>query len=264
MNRTEPEELLRALADLEEESGDAAPSDERLSAYRVGSLPADEAERLEALLADHPEARERLAAQAGVELPRPSERMRATVLAAAPRRSSPGRWGDWRGWAAAAGIVLAVAALAFFLRPGPSKPLPVYEVALTGIAIERSAPAPSSARVDARRETRISIAVTPLDRGIEGVEFGLYHRWADRLDRLSAGGSIRLVENGGAAGFEATAEALVGSAAGEHEIYVVVALRGDLPSGRRLQGSEEEVVAWLAEGGARRVYPLRIHLLPSR
>lgn len=260
----ETEDLLRELAQLEEVEGAALPSIELLAAYREGRLAPAEAERLEVLLGDHPAARERLAHLAGVPLPRPPERIRAAVLAAAPRQSARSFTLRWQGWAAAAGIVLAVAALPFLLqRRGGAGPLPDYEVSLTGLAVERSAPAAAAREVEARPETRISIEVAPADRAVDGVEFGLFRRVADRLERLAVGAGIRLVENRGAAAFEARASALVGSVAGDHELLVVVARRGELPSGLRL-GPGEDAAAALGGDGRRRVYSLRVKLQPSR
>lgn len=264
MSSMENEELLRELAQLEERAGDEIPSVELLAAYREGRLPHDEAERLEARLADDPVARERLASLAGVPLPRPPERVRAAVLAAAPRRKVRRFPIPWQGWAAAAGIVLAVAALPFVLpgRHGEGRPLPAYSVSITGLALERSRPMASDRSVEARPETRIEIDVAPEDRAVEGVDLALYRRVAGGVERLVEGPKLRQVENRGAAAFEGRAGDLVGPEPGERELLVVVARRGDLPDGLRLR-PDEDAAAALAGRGERRVYSLRVKLLPS-
>jgi hypothetical protein len=285
VNDTDSETLLRELAQLEESGEGVPPATGRLASYRAGTLPAEEAERLEELLAGDVAARERLAALAGVMLPRPPDRVRAEVLASAGRELSKGRSrgrGPGRGWvwAAAAGLVLAAAALVFYLRRPPSggwpagRALPVYEVAVTGLAGVRSLPGAEATPQDhaeALPETRVSITVAPADRAVAGVDFGLYRLAGDRLERISAGvegaagapgatgPAIHQVSGRGAASFDALAADLVGRSPGAHALFLVVAPRGELPPGRQLAPGEDPARA-LAAAGRHRVYPLRITL----
>src|SRR5262249_36963661 len=130
------------------------------------------------------------------------------------------------------------------------------------LAAVRSAPQPStgSDRAEALAETRVSISVAPAERAVEGVEFGLYRRAGDRLERLDGPG-IHQVTGRGAASFAATGAALGGRSPGEHALFLVVAPRGALPPGRDLAAGEDPARA-LAAAGPNRVYPLRIRLLP--
>lgn len=75
------EDLLSNLAvEGEASDGEPAPSEEILEAYRSGQLSADEASRLERLLARSRAGRQRLAALAEVASSGPSATVRARVL----------------------------------------------------------------------------------------------------------------------------------------------------------------------------------------
>ena len=97
----EVERALRALADLETDDGIPAPDDERLLAYREGTLGEEEARAVERELARSAGGRRRLLELAGNDRSLPLRRVRKAVLAATePRRRQwlPGRPGRTMPW----------------------------------------------------------------------------------------------------------------------------------------------------------------------
>lgn len=243
MNRTDPEFLLRELAQIPEPpempGGEPVP-DELLAAYRAGTLGAAETERLERRLAASPEARERLAAAAGVKLDGPGERVRRAVLAreaAGSRPAFPGRRRLRAVQAAAAAALLAVAVGLVWRAQGPpveAPPLPAFEISLAGgLASDRSA-AVTASRIVADPHSRVTVAFRP-QRAVAGLEFALYRDRGGRLERLHPGGAIRQVLGRGAAEWTARAADLVGDSPGTHTLWAVVAREGELPQGAGLQ-----------------------------
>jgi len=246
--KNDPEELLWELSRLNEE-GEAGPSvsGEELEAWRAGRLSEADAERVEARLAADPAARTRLAELAEIRPPAPPAAVRDRVLARfageAPRR----RVLRWLPAAALAAALLAAIGISLV---GPSR-LPgglEYDVTAQGLARERSADRPGA--FEAYPETRVRIAVEPRGEAEAGVEIGLYREKDDRLERVP----VRVEMDRGAAVLTGTASALVGTAPGPHDLWIVVARPGDLPSAGDPRKLLEDQERW-------RAYPLRLTLL---
>lgn len=263
MRPIDPEELLAELTAAEAETErtrpaadlptGAGPSEALLAHYQAGRLSAADEERVERELAEDSELRHRWIELGGVAPPQLPPRVREAVLAAvrpAPRRG-------W--WAAAAAALVGVTVVPWLLlsdRVGNGKPLPAYAVEVAGLAADRGGTRPGAEAL-ALPETRISIVATAEEEPVAGVEYGLYRQEPGRLARLLPGGPIRLEARPEAAVFEAPAAALVGSAPGRHQLFVVVARRGQLPPDRALAAGEDAGEA-LARGGHRQVLPVAI------
>lgn len=260
MNRIDPEFLLRELARVPEAAdGEPVPAD-LLAAYRAGTLSAAETEQLERRLAASPEARERLAATAGVRLDSPGERVRRAVLDGETAGSRPvvprRRWRRAIRAVAAAAMVAVAVGLVWRTQgpPAEAPPLPGFEIGLAGGLASDRAHAVTGSRIVANPHSRVTVAFRP-QRAVAGLEFGLYREKGGRLEPLRPGGAIRQVLGRGAAEWTARAADLVGDAPGTHTLWAVVAREGELPEGTGL------VPADLPQGG-RVVQTLVITLRP--
>jgi hypothetical protein len=284
MNRDERhEELLWEMSrsdDIEDSGGSdgsdrVGPDDATLRAWREGRLGEDEARAVEAALAASPEARERLAALAGVEAQAPPAELRRRTL----RRFGPaeatggGRW--WRPVVAlAASLVVAVGLLQLF-GAGEPDPLPgdlAFDVAVRGLTDTRGAVTDTGAEpATAYPETPLRFAVTPRGAAVADLDFAIYREapGGERLVRVAdsdpESGLTTIRVDRGAATLTAPASDLTGplngSAPGRHTLFVVVARRGDLPP-EELEVGGDEPAALLHDGGRRLVYPRPIELLP--
>jgi hypothetical protein len=267
--------------DIEDSDGSdrLGPDDARLRAWREGRLGEDEARAVEAALAASPEARDRLAALAGVEAQAPPAELRRRTL----RRFGPaeaaggGRW--WRPVVAlAASLVVAVGLLQLF-GAGEPNPLPgdlAFDVAVRGLADTRTdtrgAVTDTGAEpATAYPETPLRFAVTPRGAAVADLDFAIYREapGGERLVRAAdsdpESGLATIRVDRGAATLTAPASDLTGplngSAPGRHTLFVVVARRGDLPP-EELEVGGDEPAALLHDGGRRLVYPRPIELLP--
>lgn len=291
--KPEPEELIRQLAEVEED--EATPTSEvptvgQIEAYRTAAKndehdehdENDEAvERLERQLAASPTKRELLSASAAIELPRPSDKVRAATLAAAPRpravrgNEAPSlqpprlkrsrrtrRWVLWVGAAAAAAI------LAFGIRPlrvgtGGADTLPSYEATISGLAEVRSGAGPEASVATAYPSTPIEISAAPLDEGRSGVDIGLYRREGDSAVRVDTAPGVSIEASRGAVVFRSSADALTASSeAGTWDLYVVAARAGDLPTSLAVPSGQSPFEA-LSASGRRRVEALQLIVRPS-
>jgi hypothetical protein len=270
MSPIDPEELLRPLAEIEEREAGSPLGDEILASWRAGELPEAERERVEILLGHSPAARKRLARLAGLRLPEPPARVREAVLASfRPARPAPGPLRRAWWWAAAAALALA---LSFpLLRPGqPRGPshgagsLPVYELALGGGQAQvRSVPRnPGKSReVAASPDQRITLAITAVDGGKAGVEFGLFRLAGSKLERLDDDRPFAVERD--AATFAGEARALAGAVPGRYPLLAVAAWPEDMPAdGSAVAGHDPQAVAAaLTAGERRRVFILYLTIL---
>lgn len=219
MKPTTTEDLLWDLPPRPDEPAEM-PADERLIAYREGHLDDAEAEALEALLARHGAARERLVALAGVTLDAPSLALRARVL----ERLAPGRYRA-RRWAAAAAIVAAAAIGTLWLDRDAPPPLPRLTVELTGLRGERGDEAPRDEVPRAFPTTAVEIAAQVTEGEADGVELAVYRRAAEALVRVTVPQAPRR----GRFLIRADAAALAGELRGPVRLWIVLGTAGDLP-----------------------------------
>ena len=276
-NRRDAEELLQWLAEVEEKETEGPPGD-RLAEYRDGRLAPGEATELEALLGEHREARERLAALAGVRLSEPSRAIREAVLAdfaasagsggsLAPRVSrSRRRTAGWRAAVAGFAAVAALAAVAFgtwrlsdrWANRPDSTAVPEVRATIAGLADERAAPT-YGAEARALPDTTVRIEASPREAAVAGVELALYRSGGPGLERIAEDFLRRLPAGRGAISIEARAADLVGSVPGRYVLFLVAAPRGELPPTFELARGETPQTA-LSD---RRVIPLGIELLAA-
>jgi len=247
-NRRDAEELVRWLAEVEEEGAEESideRAEERLAVYRRSQTAADpekdsevpEDSGIEAMLGASPVARARLAALSGVSLPEPSRSTRETVLAgfaaslgSAPQESPRPHRSRWPiSWLAAAAALAAVVLGTWWLGGRFGAPaVPEYQATIAGLAEERAAPV-GGAFARAYPETIVRIEAMPRAVAAAGIELGLYRSSDRRLERITEDSLRRLPAGRGAAVFEARAADLVGSAPGRHVLYLVAARSGRLP-----------------------------------
>ncbi len=237
--------------------------DATLQDYRQGRLTDDEARRVEAQLIAVPANRRRLEELAGIALPVAPAGVRRRLLESTGRPQVRRRRRRWTAGLLAAAAGLAAVAGWTLLRPQLS--LPTYEVQIAALAERRSAPpepGAASSTAEAYAETMVVIDATVAEQAVRDVEVGLYRAAAERLERV-AGDRLEVHQRRGAVRFKAPAAELVGPAAGDHEIFVVIAWKGDLPASVALEGSGG--AAALAAPGLREVHRLTLRLLaPSQ
>ena len=222
------EERLWQVADYVDGEHPAV-SDEELRSYRSGQLDAAGRERVEWAIGRDPETRSRMIAIAG-GVAGPSEFVRGRLFGGARRRAW---WSNW-GLVAAAVLVLGIA-LPLALRWSDTEPPPIdwssthFEMQAVGLTNERSS-AERLGVVVALPETVLSIRVEP-DRALnDRIGYGLYRRDGDGLVRVQAGGAVAIEVGRGAAHIEAPAAALVGTATGQRDYWVLVGERAALPT----------------------------------
>lgn len=219
MKPTTTEDLLWDLPPRPDEPAEM-PADDHLIAYREGRLDDAEAAALEALLATHGAARERLAALAGVALDAPSPALRARVLERlAPRRHAA------RRWVAAAAIVAAAVLGTLWLDRDAPPPLPRLTVELTGLRGERGGEAPQDTIPRAFPTTAVEIAGQVTEGEADGVELAVYRRDAGALVRVTA----PQAPHRGRFLIRADAAALAGELRGPVTLWIVLGTAGDLP-----------------------------------
>lgn len=258
MTPTEPDDLLWEISRRDEPAGSPPPPDEALAAYREGRVTDEEGERIEAQLADSPAARTRLAELAGVTAPAPPPAVRERVLARFPGRAPRHPVRRWLAAAALAASLLLAVGYSVLHRPGLPAGLE-YQVTASGIARERSA-GPAAGPVEAYPETRVRLVIEPQGEALAEVDFGIYRERGPSLERLTPGGPLTLEIRRGAAVLTGPASSLVGDRPGTYDLYLVVARPGDLPAEHGLEpGADREAV--LEDGGRRRAYSVRLHLL---
>ncbi len=258
MTGLDPEEILWTLSATDRDAPDAAvPSDETLLAYRAGQLEDSEAQRVETLLGHNIEARERLIELAMVDLAVPSAALRERLV------PSPKR--PW--WAASAAVAAAcLVALGLYLaQPRALREVPAFDVSVEMLATVRSSAGTEPGTLPATThqafaETPVRIVLEPTEHGVAGVEFGLYIRRDQVLERLVPGAGLQLETHRGSAVFEATAARLLGTTPGAYELFVVAANR--LPSSIDVDPGAE-ALASLANATGGRIYHQAITLLPG-
>lgn len=262
MPQAEPDDLLRKLAEIDEERAGDVPADEALRAFAAGRLAPDAEVELAAVIADSPAARERLAVLAGVELPQPRAATRRKVLAALAgenaarkRHSLPWSW----GWGLAAAAVLA-AALAWPLLDrsrGVRLLQDEYRLQAQGQLGSRSAQPGDAGQdfVPAGRGDEVTIRVLRDGNADLDPRITLYLRKRDRLEKIReipAGPKATILKD--------LAEDLVGETAGRerHLLLVVISQPEDpLPETVRIEAGQDPAAA-LAAGKTRRVLPLSL------
>jgi hypothetical protein len=228
MKPTTTEDLLWDLPPRPDEPAEM-PADERLIAYREGRLDDAEAEALEALLARHGAARERLVALAGVTLDAPSPALRDRVLERlAPRQHRA------RRWVAAAAIVAAAVLGTLWLDRDARPPLPRVTVELTGLRGERGGEAPRNEVPRAFPTTAVEIAGQVIEGEADGVELAVYRREADVLVRVTA----PQAPHRGRFLIRADAAALASEQRGPVTLWIVLGAAGDLPE--RIDGGDSD------------------------
>jgi hypothetical protein len=270
-----------------EETDAAAPDEARLRSYLAGELSDAEQEKLETDLARSPAGRQRLAELAGIEVERPSPRVRERVLAALPEASAQGgdsqpsdptqraawRWPGartqpltshrrrrtWRTAAAAAAVLLLAITGYRWLGPaGETVVVADFELAATALASDRSAApytgsesAPSSV-LHAYPSTRISIRATSESANRGAVDYAIYRLEEDRLVRIEL--EPTLFRYGGE--FEAPARQMVGERPGRYRLYVAAAAHGDLPRSVAVVGEPLDALRAATGGPVHRLAPL--------
>lgn len=262
MHPVDPEDLLRRLAEIEEERSGDLPGDDTLRAFAAGELGEEEERRTAAALAGNPAARERLAGIVGVLLPEPGEATRRKVLAAAAGREGPRparhRLSRHRlGWSLAAAAVLA-AALAWPLfenrLPPARSPLgDVYEARIEGLKRERSAAGESRTVAEAGPDTRVVVRISRDGLTDPDPRFSLYRQAGDRLERLP----VAFAVHPRVAVAEAPARDL-GAGAGRQWLFAVVSQPGDEPPQRLTLAAGQSPEAALGGLPTRRVFRLSV------
>ncbi len=262
MNPTEFDKLMQQVAELETSTGQQ-PSREILDAYRSRSLPPEDREHLDHLLAHNPRARQILLEAAGLPTEGPSPALRQRALAAFPAPDA--RAFSWPKWLAAA-VVLATASwlLIFGSRDAELRPFvdsETYDVKIYGIAKSRSTP-DATEPLEAYADSVIRIEIAARKAAQSEVEFGIYHQRGNQLLRVVRADSDSLEASKGAVIIRAQAEDLVGSRLGNQVLFITVARLGDLPASIELQPADSAFER-LAANDRRRVYPQHILLLAS-
>lgn len=224
-----------------------APSDEELQTYRSGTLAPSEAERIEWMLTRSAEGRARLAELGGVRLPQVRSRLRRQIVGEVPSLR-PWLTLDWRWAVGFLAVAIVVGAFLFVPRaPETGLVVPPFDVRVLGLAETRSTP--GTAR--ARPETPVTIVVEAEGPTATGLEYAVYTRHDDRLERL-APSDVTIETHRGGAVLKTTGERLAGSEPGEHELFVAVAPQGRLPE-RLVVPPTHDPADWLAQACAGRV-----------
>lgn len=245
------------------------PSDDKLVAYRDGSLTPEESEIMERKLAAASGPRQQLAKLADIGAQGPDASVRDAMLDAfasslGSRRPSGRAWkpaqGE-RGILQAAVLVAVICSpLLFFLDRTPAD-LPAeltYDVVAEGLVTVRRPP-PGEQQVEAFADTPVHITAYPKPQAVQDVEFGLY-RYADgRLERLPFGRGVVLEVIRGAAVVTARASELAHAGAEDTLLFLVAARPGDLPAGMTVSRLGARLA--LQDGERRRAYPLEIRLV---
>jgi hypothetical protein len=249
------ERALRALAGLETDDGLPAPGDERLRAYREGTLSEEETRELERQLAHSAAGRRRLLELAGIDHSLPLRRVRRAVLGATgPRR----RTAPWLAAAAlAASLVLAVLT---FLPHHPSLPAGLaYDVGAHGLAETRSE---GEVRSEARAypDTPLRIQAVPRGESPSGISFALYRREDGALRRVREPEEVRVESDRGSVVFTGRAgTVLAARAPGVYPLYVIATTHETPPALVRLETGQDPAAA--LRGSGRLVYPVTVTLL---
>jgi hypothetical protein len=253
----EVERALRSLGLLETEDGLPAPADERLRAYREGTLSEDETRELERELAQSAVGRRRLLELAGVDHSLPLRRVRRAVLGATGPRSRKAPW--LAAAALAASVLLAV--LTFFPHH-PSLPAGLaYDVGAHGLAEARST---GEVRGEARAypDTPLRIQALPRGESPSGVTFALYRREDGVLRRVRVPEEVRVENDRGSVVFTGTAGTVLATRSpGVYPLFVIATIHESPPELVRLAPGQDPAAA-LRDSG-RLVYPVTVTLLRS-
>jgi hypothetical protein len=254
----EVERALRALGRLETEDGLPSPGDERLLAYREGTLREDEARELERQLARSAAGRRRLLELAGVDHSLPLRRVRRAVLGATgPRR----RTAPWLAAAALAASVL-LAVLTFFPHHASLPAGLSYDVGAHGLAEVRST---GEVRSEARAypDTPLRIQAVPRGESPSGVSFALYRREDGALRRVREPEEVRVENDRGSAVFTGTAGAVLATRSpGVYPLFVIATTQPAPPALVRLEPGQDPAAA--LRGSGRLIYPVTVTLLRAR
>lgn len=255
----ESESVLWTLGSHASE-GEDPPSDEVLEAFRAGRLPAPEARRVEAVLAQSPAAWGRLAELARLDVSRPSPELRSRVLEAFVAGQGGSRGYRWMAAAALAAALILGLGRQLLLSPGETTPPPGHTVEIAALRQERSLEGSSSA-AEAYPDTPVTITASA-ETAAADLVYGLYRATpADDAARFVVsslepeGSAVEVRVYRGAVELMAPARELVGPSPGEHRLYVVVARGESLPPTLSLASGS-------VEGFPGHVYPLSLRLLP--
>lgn len=253
MTPLEPEDLLWDLPGHDGPAGELS-GDDRLRAYRAGTLDAAATAELEALLAANPAARRRLVELSRVTLDSPSPALRERVL----ERLAPARPRFASRWIAAAAFTAAVITAGaitgtWWLTRETASPLPEMEVELTGLVDERGerdeSLAPLIVRAYPTTRVRISVAV---GGDTAGLAVALYRVVAGELQRVAPVAGEPVTAQHGRFLLTAEASVLAGNERGAVSLWVVLAPEDELPERVTLPAGTRAVEA-LAAGGRRQV-----------
>jgi hypothetical protein len=223
MTSKTPREWLWELTAVESDS-EVRVSDDVLRAYRAGALEDAEARRVEAQLGRSADARARLAALAGTRIEPAPARVRRRIFGPAKSRRS---WLPFLTAAALAAVL--VVPIARFMIGREASMLPAdleYEVRIEALADVRSVADTSRALPD----TRVRIVIEPNRDASARLEYGLYRRTPEGLERLTPGAGLDLETHRGSVVFTTRADSLVDAEPGDHEFVIAVAPEGTLPS----------------------------------
>ncbi len=263
MDPKELEEIIWELSRHDEPAatGQAVPGE--LDDYRAGRLEGEAARRVATRLGRDPEVRRQLIERSGLAAAAPPPALRERVLEAFEASGRPApkrRWATWLGSAALAASLLM--AVLFGLRASRQLPAELaYRVevsALQGLR-QDDPPAGPTEVVRAYPETLVEISAIPEDLAEADLEAALYRQRPAGLERLR---DLEPETDRGAIRWRVRADRLAGPDPGVHNLFLVIARRGDLPSGGVLEPGEAPERA-LGAGRRRLVYRRPILLLPD-
>ncbi len=261
MDSPKLEDIIWELS-REAEPATSEPADpQELDDYRAGRLDDEAARLMASRLGRDPEARRRLIERSALATAEPPPAVRARVLEAfeaSRQRTPPRRWAPWLGSVAvAASLLLAVT---FAVRAPRELPAELaYQVEVSGLqALRQDDPAADpTAAVRAYPETLVEISAIPEEFAEGDLEAALYRQRQGRLERIR---DLEAQADRGSIRWRARADRLVGPEPGVHNLFLVIARRGDLPSGGALEPGETPENA-LSAARRRLVYRQTILLL---
>jgi hypothetical protein len=157
--------------------------------------------------------------------------------------------------------------------------LPVTEIDVSNASAVRSGPAATfqgNDRFKGLADDRVKIRVRPTRDAVPGVEYGLYRRIGDAVERIDDEPWVRRVDaNESSELLGESAAALVSERAGSTVAsstvassavaWTVAAWHGELPDEILVPpGSDDQAVLdLLTDGGRRRVHPITIEIVPQ-
>ncbi len=265
------EKILRALAGQDPEDGLPAPDDQRLHAYREGSLSPEETRELEGLLARSAAGRRRLLELAGIDRSLPLRRVRKAVLDGAARRRGVAPWMAAAAAVAAIAAMIVVALIVVLPRQSALPERLAYDISARGLAEVRSGeqmPGEKLPGEDVPGETRaypatpVRISLRPRGDSPAGLSFTLFRREGGALRQVRQPDEVRLESDRGSATFAGSAARMLATQTpGVYPLYIVIS-RKELPSWVDLEPGQDPASA--LRGSGRLVYPVTVTLLQQR